>query len=137
LTFRPRNADLQHKMSELVELLVIARDEQTVTALCAALEQQGIAIDIAGSAAQARDLFLDRGGHRLLVIGPDVGNGMAQQVLNALRSADPQLPVVAFGPGCFRGNPPDGLTRIPDFHPSSRAGIGAVLKVLRGLARAR
>ena len=124
-------------MVELVELLVIARDERTVTALCAALEQQGIAIDVARSTAQARDLFLDRGGHRLLVVGPDVGQGMAQQVLNALRSADPQLPVVVFGPGCFRSNPPDGLTRIPDFHPSSRAGIGALLRILRGLSPIR
>ncbi len=124
-------------MVELVELLVIARDERTVTALCAAMEQQGIAIDIARSAEEARDLFLDRGGHRLLVLGPDVGQGMAQQVLNALRSADPELPVVAFGPGCFRSNPPDGLTRIPDFHPSSRAGIGALMKVLHGLSRVR
>ncbi len=124
-------------MAELVELLVIARDERTVTALCAALEQQGIAIDLACSAAQARDLFLDRGGHRLLVVGPDVGQGMAQQVLNALRSADPQLPVVVFGQGCFRSNAPHGLTRIPDFHPSSRAGIGAMLRILHGLSGVR
>jgi len=124
-------------MPELVELLVIARDERTVTALCAAMEQQGVAIDIACSTAQARDLFLDRGGHRLLVVGPDVGQGMAQQVLKALRSADPQLPVVVFGPGCFRSRQPDGLTRIPDFHPSSRAGIGALMKVLRGLSGVR
>jgi hypothetical protein len=124
-------------MAELVELLVIARDERTVTPMCAALEQQGIAIDIASSAAQARDLFLDRGGHRLLVIGPDVGQGLAQQVLAGLRGADPRLPVVAFGPACFRNNTPDGLTRIPDFHPSSRAGIGALLKVLQGLSGVR
>lgn len=124
-------------MAQLVELLVIARDERTVTPLCAALEQQGIAIDIASTAAQARDLFLARGGHRLLVIGPDAGQGLAQQVLGSLRSADPQLPVVAFGPECFRNNPPDGLTRIPDFHPSSRAGIGALLRILRGLSGVR
>ncbi len=119
-------------MPEPVELLVIARAEQTVATLCSALEQEGIAIDIASSATQARDLFLDRGGHRLLVVGPDTGNGMAQQVAHVLRSVDPQLPVVAFG-ASFRGTPMKGLTRIPDFHPSSRAGIGAVLKVIRGL----
>ncbi|MHC4815073.1 MAG: hypothetical protein ACYTGW_20875 [Planctomycetota bacterium] len=117
-----------------VELLVIAREEQTVTTLCAALEQQGIAIDIAGSATQARTLFLDRGGHRLLVVGPDAGQGMAQQVVNMLRSVDPQLPVVAFGADSFRDTQPQGLMRIPDFHPSSRAGIGAVLKAIRSLA---
>lgn len=115
-----------------VELLVIARAEQTVATLCSALEQQGIAIDVAGSTEQARDLFLDRGGHRLLVVGPDTGAGMAQQVAHALRSVDPQLPVVAFGQS-FRDTRIKWLTRIPDFHPSSRAGIGAVLKVIQGL----
>ncbi len=119
-----------------VELLVIARAEQTVATLCSALEQQGIAIDVAGSPAQARDLFLHRGGHRLLVLGPDAGSGMAQQVAHALRSVDPELPVVAFGHG-FRDTGIKGLTRIPDFHPSSRAGIGAVLKVIHGLGLAR
>ena len=123
-------------MPEPVELLVIARAEQTVATLCSALEQEGIAIDIASSAAQARDLFLDRGGHRLLVVGPDTCNVMAQQLARVLRSVDPQLPVVAFG-ASFRGTTMKGLTRIPDFHPSSRAGIGAVLKVIRGLGSYR
>ncbi len=123
-------------MQEPVELLVIARAKQTVATLCSALEQQGIVIDIAGSAEQARDLFLDRGGHCLLVVGPDTGSGMAQKVTHVLRSVDPQLPVVAFG-ASFRGTPMQGLTRIPDFHPSSRAGIGAVLKVIHGLGSYR
>lgn len=123
-------------MAALVEVLVIARDERTVNTLCTALEQHGVAVDLACSAEQARALFLDRGGHQLLVIGPDVGQGMAWQVLRSLRSADPQLLAAAFGTESFRGNPPDGFTRIPDFHPSSRAGIGALLKILSRLSRA-
>jgi len=133
LTFLPRNADSPHRMVELVELLVIARDERTVVRLCAALEQHGVAVDIALSATQARDLFLARGGHQVLVVGPDAGQGLAQQVVQDLRCADPDLPVVAFGSGCFRSTPPAGLTRIAHFHPSSRAGIGALLRVLRSL----
>ena len=117
-----------------VELLVMARKRKTVSGLCTALCRHGIAIDVAGDADEAQRLFLDCGGHRLLVLGPDIGQGLARQVVACLRNVDPQLPVVAFGPETFRQDPPARLTRLPDFHPSSRAGIGAVLKAIQGLS---
>ena len=120
-------------MHEPVELLVIARKEQTVSRLCSALQKHGITVDVASDVVQARAIFLQRGGHHLLVIGPDTGNGMARQIVDYLRGVDPQLRVVVFGTENFRDARPTELSRIPAFHPSSRAGIGAVLKVIQGL----
>ena len=87
-------------------------------------------VDRATSIDETRELFLERGGHTMLVISAEVSSNLAQQAIDTLREIDESIPVVVFGELTLRDSATRNLHRIPSFHPSSRAGIGAIQKVL-------
>lgn len=103
--------------------------------LLAHLRQLGMQVDVVTDLADARCRFFGAGGHDCLVIAPDVKPGVASQVARSLRSVDPELPMATFGPEL------GGPTRraheavLAGFHPSSRAGTGALVRFLRSMRR--
>jgi hypothetical protein len=120
-------------MPAAVELLVFAADADGAAELVSMLSSEGFRADLATGIATARGLFLERGGHALLVVAQGVGPGRAAQVIEALRAVDQDLPVVIFGADEQRGGDPPHVHRIRSFHPASRAGIGALRQVLCSL----
>lgn len=95
------------------------------------LRKEGFVVDVARDLEEARKAFFASGGHHCLLVAPDVAPGMARQVLNSLRTVDPDLPAATFGTLALD---PDARTaRLYAYHPSSRAGVGAFLRFLRGL----
>lgn len=96
------------------------------------LRQLGMQVDVASGLAEARTAFFGSGGHDCLVIGPDVRPGIAARVAASLRAVDPDLPLA-----CFQAQPARTERRAGDavlaFHPSSRAGTGALLRFLQAL----
>jgi len=96
------------------------------------LRQLGMQVDVANGLADARSAFFGSGGHDCLVIGPDVPPGIAAKVATSLREVDPELPLA-----CFQAPPARTERRSGDavlgFHPSSRAGTGALLRFLQAL----
>ncbi len=115
-----------------MDLLALLGDEQPMQALIAGLRTAGFQIDTAVDLAGARRMFLQSGGHHCLMIGPDVADATARSVLGSLREVDPELPAVTFGrpvPGICA---PSRTSRL-NFHPASRAGIGALLRFLRSM----
>ena len=83
--------------------------------------------------AAARRLFFGAGGHDCLIVAPDVRPGLAAQVLQSLRTVDPELPTATFGPVVRRADSPTRTAMLAGFHPSSRAGAGALLRFLGAL----
>lgn len=114
------------------ELLVVAAAEPTMASLIAGLDQHGIAADLVHDIGDARETFLARGGHRLLVLAPDLTARRAQQISRSLTTVDPDLPVVAFAQQPPRTRQAE-FTRWIHYHPSSLAAVGAVLKALHDL----
>ena len=109
-------------------------------ALLADLRDQCIAVDVAKGLTEARTAFFGSGGHDCIVLGPDVSPGLAARVLGSLRAVDPNLAAAAFGPGQAESGPGADRARsrtamLAGFHPSSRAGKGALLRFLTGLPR--
>jgi len=96
------------------------------------LRAAGFGVDTARSLAAARQVFFGAGGHDCLLVAPDVAPGIAGAVVGSLREVDPGLPAVSFGPPLPRDT---ALARTAalGFHPSSRAGVGALLRFLREL----
>lgn len=103
-----------------------------MAALLQQLTAAGIRVDVASDLASARRLFFGAGGHDCVVVAPDVRPGLASQVLQSLRTVDPELPAATFGRphGTAR---PTRTANLAGFHPSSRAGTGALLRFLRAL----
>ncbi len=101
-------------------------------ALLRQLAEAGIRVDVASDLAAARTLFFGAGGHDCLVVAPDVRPALAAQVLHSLRSVDPDLPAATFGRP-QGGARPARTAILAGFHPSSRAGAGALLRFLRAL----
>src|SRR5690606_15131170 len=125
----PSNADPDDRMGDSVELLVFASSEASMAPLAAGLAEHGFAVDIVSSPAAAHGVFLQRGGHALLIIAPDVGTGRAHKLIEQLRSDDQSVRVVVFGEDTLGGDTLDHVHGI-GYHPGARAGLGAVLKVL-------
>lgn len=98
------------------------------------LRSQGIQVDIASNLVDARRLFFGAGGHDCLVVAHDVQPGLASRVLQSLRTVDPDLPTATFGPDLRRSQSPLRMAMLAAFHPSSRAGAGALLRFLRALS---
>lgn len=98
------------------------------------LRSHGIDVDIAHDLADARRLFFGAGGHDCLIVAHDVRPGLAARVLAALRSVDPELPTASFGPDLDHRAAPVRTAMLAGFHPSSRAGVGALLRFLRRLS---
>ncbi len=114
-------------------VLTLLGDPTPMQALLRLLQSEGIVVDVATDMASARRLFFGAGGHDCLVLAPDVRPGLAAQVLHALRTVDPDLPTATFGPYVRRSDSPTRTAMLAGFHPSSRAGAGALLRFLRAL----
>ena len=112
------------------QVLVAAEAASTMATLMSALSECGVETDVVESLGQARETFLSRGGHCLLLLGPDLTPATARKVIASLTEVDPDLSVAVFGDELLRD---DELTRRIRHHPSSRAAVGAVLKVLQQL----
>lgn len=107
-------------------------DERPMQALIDGLREAGYGVDTARDLASARRVFFGAGGHHCIVVGPGVAPGIAGAVVESLREVDPDLPAVTFGPPLVRSTAPSRTTSLA-FHPSSRAGAGALLRFLRAL----
>ncbi len=120
-------------MATSVEVLMLASDGPTAVKLGHGLEDLGFAVDHATDLPSAQKKFLERGGHTVLLVAPDIGTGRARATINALRSVDPDLQVIVFGEEILRDESGPGLHRVKSFHPGSRAGIGAIQRIVHGL----
>lgn len=101
-------------------------------ALIGHLVENGLRVDIAHDLSAARSMFFGAGGHHFVMVGPDVAPGLAGAIVHSLRAVDPELPAITFGPALDREKT-GGRTTNVGFHPSSRAGQGALLRFLRDL----
>jgi hypothetical protein len=116
-----------------LDVLAIQRQAGAMRQLLAQLEKAGFGVTVATGLAAARAAFFGAGGVHCLVLGPDVSPGLAEQVVQSLRSVDPDLPAASFGPALRRKDAPTRTATFADFHPGSRAGAGALLRFLRAL----
>ena len=114
-------------------VLALLDDPAPMQTLVSQLRSQGFLVDVAHDLAGARCLFFGAGGHDCLVVGPDVRPSVADRVLRALRSVDPDLPTATFGPALQLAKSPLRDAMLAAFHPGSRAGSGALLRFLRKL----
>ncbi len=87
-------------------------------------------LDVAGSMCDLRTAFFSRGGHEVFIVMPDVPVSLAERAVQALRELDSDVSVVVFGSGLRHAELPGTVHRCPEFHPTSRAGIGAVLRAV-------
>ncbi len=115
-----------------LDLLALVSSPEPLKGLLTSLEEMGFRIDLAEDAQSARLAFFQSGGHQILLLAPDVPPGIARQVLGSLQNLDPDLPVIAYGDCLTRKPLPPGVTALR-FHPSSRAGLGALLRVMKKL----
>lgn len=120
-------------MTTPAELLVYTRDRLDVARMVSALEDAGHTVDVATDLKSGQGLFLERGGHAMLVITPSVSPGNAKRLLECLRAVDPRIAVVVFGEAVLRSEGPGSVHRIRTFFPGSRAGIGALQRLLTGV----
>ncbi len=115
-----------------IEVLALLADPTPMQALLAALRLKGVHVDAVDSLRAARTSFLNSGGHGYLIIGPDVPPGIAKKVVHSLGNIDPDLAMATFGPH-LNNRPVLRTAKLSGFHPSSRAGQGALLRFLRSL----
>ena len=115
-----------------IEVLALLADPKPMQALLAALRLEGVHIDACSDLHGARSSFLQNGGHNCLVVGPDVAPGIANKVAQTLGAVDPDLAMATFGPQLI-DRPVVRTKKLSGFHPSSRAGQGALLRFLRSL----
>jgi hypothetical protein len=115
-----------------LDLLALVRSPEPLEGLLTSLEGMGFRIDQAEDPRSARLAFFQSGGHQILLLAPDVPPGIARQVMESLRQLDPDLPVIAYGDCLTRKPLPAGVTAL-SLHPSSRAGLGSLLRVLKKL----
>ena len=115
-----------------IEVLALQADPKPMQALLSALRLEGVHVDVVGDLQTARSTFFRSGGHGCLVIGPDVPPGVANKVAQSLGAIDPDLAMATFGPQ-LSDRSPVRTARLAGFHPSSRAGQGALLRFLRSL----
>lgn len=116
-----------------LDVLTLLSDPAPMQVLLQQLTEAGFSVDVARDLSDAQKLFFGAGGHDCLVVGPDVRPGLARSVLESLRSVDPELPTATFGPDLRRPDAPTRTAVLAAYHPSSRAGAGALLRFLRNL----
>ncbi len=114
-------------------MLLLLDDPGPIQPLLQHLQRLGMRVDVAADVASARALFFGSGGHDCLVVGPDVPPGVAARVARSLRSLDPDLPMATFGPALGGASRPARDAVLAGFHPSSRAGTGALVRFLRAV----
>jgi hypothetical protein len=112
-----------------IDVLALSRDATAVEPFAAAMERERMQVDAACTVADALRWFLARGGHELLVILPGTPVAVARGAIQKLREVQTGLVVVAFGRDW--GELPRRTIRLRDYHPASRAGVFALLRVLR------
>ncbi len=116
-----------------LDLLAVIADDRPMRSLLGDLRKGGARIDEITDLAAARDAFFRSGGHHGLLIGPGVAPGVARSIVRSLRTVDPHLFAVSFGPSLQ----PDGArsrTQRITLHPDSRAGYMALVRWLQGLS---
>ena len=137
MTCRPPAAENPASLPETCPrqpgVLALLADQKRMQPLLQHLQALGMQVDTANDLAAARTLFFGNGGHDALVVGPDVQPGLAQRVLQSLRAIDPELPMATFGPPLGAAAMPAHSAMLAAFHPSSRAGTGALVRFLRAL----
>lgn len=116
-----------------LEILALLGHDRPMRSLLSHLRRLGCTVDPVRTLAAARAAFASAGGHQVLLLGPDVLPALGEQVLRSLRALDPDLAVASFGPRCAGLEQPLRSTVLGQTHPSSRAGVGALLRWLRGL----
>lgn len=114
---------------KLADLLVLSIDPARVTGLSAALADAGVRVDRVASMAESHARFFECGGHDALLVTPEVPAGLSAEVARNLRCLDADLLVMVFGAAQLREPALRRVARL-HYHPGSRAGIGAVLKLL-------
>jgi len=129
----PKKVCLSRTDHRRLGVLTLLGDPAPMQVLLQRLQSEGIAVDIARDLAAARRLFFGAGGHDCLIVAPDVRPGLATRVLQSLRTVDPELPTATFGPDVRRADSPTRTAMLAGFHPSSRAGAGALLRFLGAL----
>ncbi|MBL8722822.1 MAG: hypothetical protein JNK49_02190 [Planctomycetes bacterium] len=116
-----------------IEVLALSGAPERCGPLVSALHRAGLGVDVASDLSSARALFFGAGGHDCLVIGHDVRPGVAAAVVQALRAVAPDLATATFGPKLVGAGSARRHARLTAFHPTSRAGTGALLRFLLGL----
>lgn len=114
-------------------MLVVSPCAATVQPMLSALHDQSIRGEHVQDVVAARAAFSACGGHRLLVVAPDVTPGAAAEVVDSLRAVDPGLVVALYGNDHLRGRDLERVHRFGSYHLRSRAGIGALLKLLSSM----
>lgn len=115
-----------------IEVLALLADPKPMQALLVALRREGVHVDTAYDLQTARSTFFRAGGHGCLVIGPDVPPGAANKVVHSLDAIDPDMAIATFGPQ-LNDRSVVRTAKLSGFHPSARAGQGALLRFLRSL----
>jgi hypothetical protein len=114
-------------------VLLAAAESPAMTTLMAALSERGIACDLVHTLAQARETFLARGGHAMLVMGPGMTPAASRALVSSLVAVDPDLRVAVFEDHLAHDGTGPGAAHAIPYHPSSRAAVGAILKLLHGI----
>ncbi len=107
------------------EVLVLEGRPGSMRALADGLRNSGLLVDVTHDLREVRDAFFRRGGHDLIVIGPDLPDALSRATAETLGAIDDAVQIVVFGdrlPDTRRA------TRVTAFHPGSRAALGAVLR---------
>ena len=115
-----------------IGVLALLADPKPMNALLDALRLEGVEVDVVDNLHTARSSFFGAGGHDCLIIAPDVRPGVAARVAWSLGQVAPELAMATFGP-TLQNRSVVRTAKLAAFHPSSRAGQGALLRFLRSL----
>ncbi len=115
------------------EVLVLGPARPALAEVVRALRHAGARPRAALGLADARRHLLRAGAIDLLVVAADTQPGTAQRVAHALRSLEPELPIVVFGRELLANARLASVHRIGDLHLRSRAGLGALRKQVLAL----
>ena len=112
-------------------MLALCGEAGSVDRLVSELDARGLHVDLVRSLEELRVAFFQRGGHQYLILAPDLSPNLACSAVATLRAVDPQLSLIVFGVNLARQNWSAPVARLSAYHPSSRAGLGAVLRTIR------
>ncbi len=114
------------------DLLALSGLGNGFAGLVSELSARGLRVDQVNTLEELRMAFFQRGGHEFLILAPELSPNIACAAVNTLRAVDPGLPLIVFGESLSRQNWSAPVTRLSSYHPSSRAGLGAVLRTILG-----
>lgn len=110
-------------------MLVFGGNAQAAARIATDLEHLGVQADSVTDESEARSKFFVSGGHRWLLITEDARPGPARRLAHSLRHVDPTLNIMVFGRG-FSEQGLGHVHRVRSLHLGSRAGLGAVQRLL-------